>query len=208
MNLGSITVNEIEIIEADASPITSGVDAQVGSFCIVTDGSGIYIKNGILSTSWKQITPLDFLEYYYTVTTLQTSTSNVYAPVTQLVSISVPAGTYMLKCIAICQSTAAGTGIGLRFGVGTATATNCFGKWKIAQAANGTSKDFEYDQLSTAENVTSASVPTVNTNFLVQGEGFIQTSTAGTINIQIRSETNGTGVSIRPGSLFFLKKVA
>lgn len=206
MNLGSITVNEIEIIEADASPITSGVDAEVGSFCIVTDGSGIYIKNGVLSTNWKQITPLEYLEYAYTVTTIQTRTANTYAAVTELTSISLPAGTYILRCMAVCQSSAAGTGLGLRFGVGTATATNCFGKWQISQAANGTAKNFEYDQLSTAENVTSASVATANTNLLIMGEGFITTSTVGTINIQLRSETT-TAVSIRPGSIFFLKRI-
>jgi len=206
MNLGSITVNEIEIIEADASPITSGVDAEVGSFCIVTDGSGIYIKNGILSTDWKQITPLEYLEYAYTVTTIQTRTANTYAAVTELTSISLPVGTYILRCMAVCQSSAGGTGIGLRFGVGTATATSCFGKWQISQAGNGTAKNFEYDQLSTAENVTSASVATANTNLLIMGEGFITTSTAGTINIQLRSE-NTNAVSIRPGSIFFLKRI-
>lgn len=206
MNLGSITVNEIEIIEADSSPITSGVDAEVGSFCIVTDGSGIYIKNGVLSTDWKQITPLEYLEYAYTVTTIQTRTANTYAAVTELTSISLPAGTYILRCMAVCQSSAVGTGIGLIFGVGTATATNCFGKWQISQAANGTAKNFEYDQLSTAGNVTSASVAAANTNLLIMGEGFITTSTAGTINIQLRSE-NANAVSIRPGSIFFLKRI-
>lgn len=207
MNLGSITVNEIEIIEVDTSPIISGVDAEVGSFAIVTDGSGIYIKKGTLSTDWKQITPLEYLEYAYAVTTVQTTTSNIYAPVTQLTSISLPAGTYMLKCIAVCQSTAIGTGIGLRFGVGTATSTNCFGRWQISQAADGTTKSFEYDQLTTATDRTSASTLTANTNFLVTGEGFITITGAGTINTQIRSETNGTGVSIRSGSIFFLKRI-
>jgi hypothetical protein len=206
MNLGSITVNEIEIIEVDTSPITSGVDAEIGSFAIVTDGSGIYIKNGILSTNWKQITPLEYLEYVYIATTIQTRTANTYVAVTELTSISLPAGTYMLRCMAVCQSTSTAVGLGLRFGVGTATETNCFGKWQVSQAANGTARNFEYDQLSAADNLNSVSALTANTNFLVHGEGYIQTSTAGTINIQIRSETT-TAVSIRPGSIFFLKRI-
>lgn len=207
MNLGSITVNEIEIIEVDTSPITSGVDASVGSFAIVTDGSAIYIKNGTLSTDWKQITPLEYLEYCYTVTAAQTSTSTTYAAVTQLTSISLPAGTYMLKCFAVCQSTSTTTGIGLRFGVGTAGATSCLGSWEISQAANGTAKTFIYDQLNTTTNTNSTSSLASNTDFIVTGEGVITTFIAGTINVQIRSETTN-GVSIRPGSIFFIKKVA
>lgn len=202
-NLGSITINEIEIIEVDASPAVSGVDASIGSLAINTDGDSLFLKTGPLTTDWGSIG----VEYSYRIGTAnQTSTSTTYANVTELVSDSLLVGTYAFECFAICQSTNANTGVGLRVGAGTATLGATFGKWDISQAANGTSKNFQYDQLDSTTNVTSASVATANTNFIVTGRGIVTLSTAGTIAIQFRSETT-TASSIRIGSIFYLKKI-
>lgn len=203
-NLGSITVNEIEIIEVDVSPRVSGVDASIGSLAILTDGSFIFLKTTASSTGWVPV----FLDYTYSIGTAnQNSTSTTYANVTELTSEILPVGLYTFECFALCQSTAANTGVGLRLGAGTAVLSTTFGRWEISQAVDGISKTFIYDQLSATTNVTSASVNTINTNFVVIGRGIFEVTTSGTVAVQIRSET-GTSVSIRIGSNFNLRKLS
>ena len=203
-NLGSITVNEIEVIEVDASPKTSGVDAAIGSLAIMTDGSAVYLKTGGTNTNWALIG----IEYTYIIAgAAVSSTSTTYASVAELTTESLAVGTYLFECRAICQSTNTGTGVGLRIGAGTAVLGNTFGKWDISQAADGVGKSFQYDQLNATTNVTSASAAVVNTNFIVIGRGIVTVTTAGTIAVQFRSETT-TASSIRTGSLLFLKRIA
>lgn len=203
-NLGSITVNEIEIIEVDISPRVSGVDASIGSLAILTDGSFVFLKTTATSTGWVPI----FLNYSYSIQSVnQNSTSVTYANVTELTSEVLPVGLYSFDCFALCQSTAANTGVGLRLGAGTATLATTFARWEISQAADGIGKTFIYDQLNATTNVSSASVATANTNFIVTGRGIFEVTTSGTVAIQLRSET-GTSVSIRIGSNFNLKKLS
>jgi len=209
-SLGAITLNEMEIHEVDVSPVTSGVDAPIGSLAIVTDGSFIFLKTTTLSTGWSPITPLTFLEYVYTVTANQTSTSNVYANVTQLTTTSLPIGTYTFNCYSICQSTAVATGVGLRLsssGVGAAVLGTVFAKWDISLGVDGTDKDFQYNQITPTDNVSSTAARAANVNFLATGTGIFTITTAGTVSVQLRSET-ANAVSIRAGSIFFIKKVA
>ena len=202
-NLGSITVNEIEIIEVDISPRVSGVDASIGSLAILTDGSFVFLKTTATSTGWVPI----FLNYSYSIQSVtQNSTSVTYANVTELTSEVLPVGLYSFDCFALCQSTAANTGVGLRLGAGTATLATTFARWEISQAVDGIGKTFIYDQLNATTNVSSASVATANTNFIVTGRGIFEVTTSGTVAIQLRSET-GTSVSIRIGSNFNLKKL-
>lgn len=146
-----------------------------------------------------------FYEYVTTVT--QTSTSTTYANVTELTSASLAVGLYSFKVVGICQSTATKTGIGLRIGQATATLSTCVGKCFISQDANGKSQSFQYDQLTSTTNVTSVSVTTANTNFVVLGFGTFRVTSAGTVAVQIRSET-GTAVSIRADSIFQIKRIA
>lgn len=53
--LGSITVNEIEIVEVDVSPIVSGIDVPDGSLAILTDGTAFYLKTTGGPTAWQAI---------------------------------------------------------------------------------------------------------------------------------------------------------
>lgn len=54
--LGQITVNEIMIFEVDVPPnVAPGVEAPEGSLAIVTDGSGVYLKNGPGNTDWVKV---------------------------------------------------------------------------------------------------------------------------------------------------------
>jgi hypothetical protein len=202
-NLGSITINEIEIIEVDASPAVSGVDASIGSLAINTNGDSLFLKTGSLTTEWGSIG----VEYSYRIGTAnQTKNTVTYSNVTELTTGTLPTGTYMFNCFAICQSTSAAAGIGLRVGAGTATLGDTFGKWAVSQAAEGVNRNYEYDQLNSTTNFSSAAVQTANTNFIVNGNGIVTLTTEGTIAVQIRSETTAA-VSIRIGSIFYLKKI-
>jgi hypothetical protein len=202
--LGAITVNEIEVMEVDASPRTSGVDASTGSIAANTDGSFLYLKDGGATTDWANIGT----EFSYFITGAnQTKNTVTYSNVTELTSEVLPIGTYIFNCYAICQSSATAVGIGLRMGSGTAVLGATFGKWSITQAANGVGSNFEYDQLNSTTNVNSTASVTANADFLTTGQGVINITTSGTIAVQIRSE-NTNNVSIRIGSVLFLKRMA
>jgi hypothetical protein len=146
-------------------------------------------------------------EYRQNTTAIQTSTSTTYANITEFVTVSLDAGLYALELKGIMQSTAIGTGVGLRLAQGTATISTIVVDWSLSQAANGTDKNFEYSQLAVGDNITSASAITANANFPVMGNGVFRISAAGTIAIQLRTENGGTGVSIRPDSTLMVKKI-
>lgn len=202
-NLGSITINEIEIIEVDASPAVSGVDASIGSLAINTNGDSLFLKTGPLTTDWGSIG----VEYSYRIQTAnQTKNTATYSSVTELTTGTLTTGTYMFNCFAICQSTSASVGIGLRIGAQTATLGDTFGKWAISQSGEGINRNYEYDQLNSTTNFSSASVPIVNSSFIVNGHGIVTLTTEGTIAVEIKSEA-ATAVSIRIGSILYLKKI-
>lgn len=204
-SLGLTTLNELEIHEVDASPATSGVDAPIGSLAIVTDGTKIYLKTGALATDWSPINSLDRAEYSYVATAIQTRNANTYISITELTSEVLPVGFYKIEAFIICQSTAAGTGLGLRIGQGTATIANPMGiQWNIATAGNGTDRYFQYDQTDDADNINTINSPAANTNFVANGVGVLQITATGTIAVQLRSE-NANAVSVRPNSIFFIK---
>jgi hypothetical protein len=146
-------------------------------------------------------------EYDIITTAIQTSTSTTYANITEFVTVSLEPGLYALRLRGIMQSTATGTGVGLRLAADTATISELNVNWTFSQAANGTDKNYEYSQLAAADNITSASTLTANANFPVAGDGIMRISVAGTVAIQIRTETGGTGVSIRPNSTLIFRKV-
>lgn len=148
-----------------------------------------------------------FPEFVYSTTVVQSSVSIVHASVTELTSVSLVAGIYTFALVSLCQSTATTTGIGIRIGAGTAVLGITYGQWSISQGANGTAQEFQYNQLTALTNISSASVLAANTDFISRGMGSFNVTIAGTVAIQIRSET-GTSVSIRPGSILLIKKVS
>jgi hypothetical protein len=145
--------------------------------------------------------------YELLITATQQTTSNAYASVTGLVTPTLPVGYYRWKLTGLAQSAVANTGVGVRISNVTAVVGVCYGRWQISQAIDGTAKAYQYDQLTSATNVTSASVQTTNTDLVVLGEGVVQVTTAGTIAVQLRSETNGNQVSLRNGTLLRLEPI-
>lgn len=146
-------------------------------------------------------------EHRQNTTAIQTSTTTTYANVAEFVSQSLDIGLYVLELKATMQSTAGNTGVGLRLAQGTATISNISLAWSFTQAASGTAKNFEYDQMSLADNITSASVTVPNADFSAFGTGVFRVSVAGTVAIQLRTEINGNAISIRSDSTHFMKKI-
>lgn len=161
--------------------------------------TGLTCRCVYASTHWT-------FEYDLFTSAIQTSTSTTYANITELVTASLEPGLYAIRLRGIAQSTVTTTGIGLRLNVGTAAVSTVNINWCFSQAGAGTDKNFEYSQITTADNVTSAAT-IVNTDFPVSGDGVVRVTTAGTLVIQIRTKTTGSGVSIRPNTTLILRKV-
>lgn len=147
------------------------------------------------------------IPYTYITTTTQSSTSTTHANITELTSTTLPTGTYRFVMRGLFQSAATGNGVGIRIGTGTATVSTCYAKWNLTQANNGTASNFQYDQLTSATNVTSAGVLTSNSNFVVIGEGVVTVTVSGTLAIQLRTETAGVATSVVAGSIFVIEKL-
>ena len=173
---------------------------------IASPAAGLQIFNTDLSAVCAYTGTFWSFNYSKFTTAVQSSTSTTYADVTELVTASLPAGRYSFEFNGISQSTAGGTGVGFRVAgtnIGAVVA-----RWFISQAANGTAQNFQYAQLATTTNVTSASVTTANTDFPISGSGVFTLTTAGAVSIQIRTETNGTAISVRANSALRIQRMS
>lgn len=175
----------------------SGVVA--GTYSVVTvDGKG-RVTVGSNSGS--------IARYSYFNASAVATTSITYTNAAGLVTVSLPVGLYFFMFAGNMQSASTTVGVGVRIAPVTATITTVSGKFNFAQGTNGVSHDFEYDQIATATNLTSASVAGANTNFCVNGSGVFRVTVAGTVAIQTRTETAGTAVTLQPDSAFVLELV-
>ena len=145
--------------------------------------------------------------YVYTTSAQTTNNTNTYANVTGLTSATLPVGLYAFRFDGQYQSAATNTGVGFRITNGTATVTTMYGKWFHSQAADGTAKSFQLDQLNNATNVTSASSLAVNSNANIIGEGVFRVTVSGTVVIQIRSETAAVQVLVQPDAVFVIEQI-
>lgn len=139
-------------------------------------------------------------------TVTQTIATTTPTTITQLTSASLATGTYKFSGIIVAQSTVATTGVGFRVSAVGGALSGAYAKWEVSQNADGTNKDFVYDQLVPGTNVTSPSVQTANTDLVVAVSGTFTVSGAGTVAIQMRSET-GVAVSVRAGSYITIEAI-
>lgn len=182
---------------AAATLANSGVVA--GTYSLVTvDAKG----RVIVGSNSGSIT-----KYSYNTTVATANTTNTYTTVAALTTVSLPVGLYFMRFAGNAQSAATATGIGIRIAPITATVTTVAVKWNLAQGANGVSHDFEYDQITTTTNLTSASAQAANTDFGVNGFGTFRVTTAGTVAIQIRSENAGTAITLQPDAALIVELV-
>ena len=193
---GDVTAAGPGSVAASLSP--SGVVA--GTYSLVTVDSKGRVTTGSNSGA--------ITRYSYFTSATATNSNATYTTVAQLTTASLPVGLYFIKFVGLMQSGGTPNGVGVRVSTGTGTITTCNVKWTIAQGANGAiNMSYEYDQLATTTNITSASVQAANTTFNVTGMGLIRVTIAGTVTIQIRSEVNGTAASLLADSSFILELV-
>jgi hypothetical protein len=175
---------------------------------IATPAIGLQIFNTTLNTicTFNGITWI--FEYAQFTTTTQTSSSTTYANITELVTPDLPEGRYQITFTGTFQSTATGTGIGLRLSNGTAGVGAVVIDWSLTQAGNGTAKNFFYTQIATGANFTSTAATVANGDLPASCQGILDITSAGTMAVQIRSETALVGVSIRANSIILFRRVS
>jgi hypothetical protein len=201
---GAITLNEVSIIEVDADPSVTGqgATANVGSVAILSSTGALFSKIGINSTDWVEKKNT----YRYTNSSTATNSTVTYGSIAQLTSVSLPVGLYKFYFSGLVQSSGTNQGgIGLRISNVSATVSTVYAKWKIPQAANGTTKNFIYDQLSATTDVTSASTNAANTNQIADGSGVFRVTAAGTVAIQLRSETDTVTATLGVDASFIIE---
>lgn len=136
----------------------------------------------------------------------QSSTVVAFAALTGLTSVSLPAGNYAFKAMVKIRSAAAANGYGLRFGVVTATVSDIIAAWRLpANADFSTTQNVQYSQRTLADNNVAGTIGALNTDYMAVGEGTFTVSVAGTVTIQLRSETAGTAVTAGIGSCLIIE---
>lgn len=221
-NIVATTVQAaINELDTDKQPTGNYITALTGDVSASGPGSAIATLSdtGVVAGTYSLVTvdskgritvgsnSGSVTRYAYPTTVIASTTSATYTSVAELTTISLPVGLYFFRFVGTMQSTQTQTGVGVRIAPVTATITTVSAKWNIAQGADGVSHDFEYDQLLTTTNVTSASVNAANTNFAVNGFGTFRVTVAGTVAIQIRTETAGQTATLQPGAAFISELV-
>ena len=135
------------------------------------------------------------------------STSNaVLTNVSELALTVTATNTYKIECYLLYRSAAAGTGIVLSFGNTSAAGTIAIAS--ITQVGNdGTGAGFYGHVTSFGDVVISTGVQTANVDYVSRLEGVFVCTTGGTITPQFRSETNGTQVTVQPGSVILSREI-
>lgn len=177
----------------------SNTGVVAGTYSLVTVDSKGRVTEGSNTGS--------ITRYSYFTNAITTNSTTTYTSVGTLTTASLPVGLYYFRFAGNMQSAATANGVGVRVAPVTATMTTVSAKWNLSQGANGVSHDFEYDQIANNTNLTSASAQAANTNFSVNGFGVFRLTVAGTVAIQIRSEGNGTAITLQPDSVFILELV-
>lgn len=135
------------------------------------------------------------------------NTTITYLNITELTTPTLTPGMYRFTFFGLMQSAAANNGVGIRLVTSTAALSTIYGQWSLRQGVNGTAANFIYDQTAVNTNIVSASVITANTDFFVSGQGIFRVTTAGTVTIEIRSETAGTAITLKPDAVLSLELI-
>lgn len=146
-------------------------------------------------------------KYSYSTSAPTNSASATYASIAELTSAVLPIGLYRISFVGKIRSTQTTTGMGFRIAAGTAVVGDVGVKWEIAQGANGVSHDYSYDQISTADNITTASIQSANTDYMARGDGYVRITTTGTVAVQFRAENTAGTVTLGTNAIFRLELV-
>ena len=182
-----------------ASEVTGILPIANGGSGVSSLAAGSIISDGsVLSSKARQSLRVSVTETNNTVTP---------ASISAMTSTSLGTGNYRFYGNIIFRSAATTTGIGFRVNPVTATMSLVYGAFNVAQAASGVSHYFQYDQLTTATNVVSASVIAANTDAVSYFTGTFTLTGAGTVAMQFRSEIAASQVSVMPGSYMIIEEI-
>lgn len=151
--------------------------------------SGIYTQTNQVSS------------YVYTTSDNNSTTLTNFINIPDLTTVSLPIGLYKFTFLALVQSTATTTGVGVKLSAETASISTIYGKYSISQSVPGTTQSYEYDQISQNTNVTSVSASSTAFGFVIRGEGVVRVTSAGSLAMQFRSEVADSAVVIKPDAI-------
>jgi hypothetical protein len=172
------------------------------------DGVGRVINSAEPINPQDLVTKNYFEGLRYRKTATQSRTQTSFAAVAQLISDPIPAGNYVVRGVIRFQTASVNTGIGVRVGAGSAAISEIGVDWRIPRGANASTTFYTgYSQNTANDNITSDAVGAANTNYQAEFNGFLTVSTQGTIQIEFRSETNGSAVTIGIGSYFIIERL-
>lgn len=155
------------------------------------------------------------------VTANQTSTSTTYAAVTDLTVASLEPGAYAIRAWLIWQSTAVGTGIGFRVnGVGGTVTQNVGHHYTTTTGTTATTGVADQATVAATFQMLESrawrangvdpgpfgGTDTANADQFTMLEAMIVVTATTSLQLQLASETAGTGVSIRTNSYMSLQK--
>jgi hypothetical protein len=190
------------------------------------DTDVVYIVDVSAGTAHKmEVSELKTLVKYEqtkVVTATQSNTTVTGAAITDLTVTGLVAGTYLIRVWLVWQSTAVGTGAGFWVNM-TGTTTLNVGHVYTTTSGGAATTGVADQQTATgvfqmvesrawrANNSDPHSyggVDTANADQFAMLEAVVTTTTTGDLQIMFDSETAGTGVSIRVGTVLEYKKVA
>lgn len=142
------------------------------------------------------------------MTAAQSSTIVAPAALTGLTTPSLPIGSYRFHTIIKIRSATTSNGYGLRFNSVSATVSDILAQWRLpANADFSTTHNIVYSQRTLSQNSFAGTVNVANTDYAAIGEGFFTISVAGTVTIQLRSESAGQSVTAGIGSYLFVERL-
>lgn len=138
--------------------------------------------------------------------TITNSSNTTPTDITGL-SFAVSSGVmYHFKFTGTFRSAATTTGIGFTF---SGPATTYCGWWvDIAQAGAGTDQRYQANATALTSTLVATATLATGTDYVWSVEGFLQPSAGGTLQLRVRSEVNGSQVTVNAGSLGILTTIA
>jgi len=136
----------------------------------------------------------------------QSTTASTLTSVTDVAFALLPNTTYTFKFWVVFRSSSSSNGI--RIGLTFPAVVRFAASVSIPIAADGTSAEFHGWLTSSGDQVVGTSVQASNTDYVAIVEGTIRVSAAGNIQLAFGSETSGTTITVRLGTVGQLQLAA